>query len=114
MAKAIDAQKAADSGGLNLHPLFYLPVNNDKTNVHLMRIAEMGLQRIMKPPKVLYLLRTLDYLYIDEIEKLSSEYMTALDVILRKVRNSRFFTMVCTFKALAIMLKYHLPMHLLS
>ena len=88
MSTAIDARKAANSGGLHLHPLFCFPVNNTKTNVHPMKIAESAIERIMKSPKILYLLRTLDFLYIDEIGKLSSEYMTALDIILRKVRDS--------------------------
>ena len=88
MATSLDAHNASNLGGLHLHPLFCLPVSNSKSNLHPMRIAEMSLERIMKKPTVLYLLRTIDYLFIDEAGKLSAEYMTALDVILRKARNS--------------------------
>ena len=85
---ALMSERALLLGGIHLHKLFELPVH-DTASVH--RLAELALLRLYKNTQALYVLQTLDVLFIDELGQLSAQLISCLDIILRRVRNSNLF-----------------------
>ena len=85
---ALMAQRAIHLGGLHLHKLFILPVKQSH-NVHAM--AESSLQALMRNPVTLNVLKAVDVLCLDEIGQISSQMLSCLDLILRRVRNNNIF-----------------------
>ena len=85
---ALMAQRAVHLGGIHLHKLFYLPVNN-RLNLH--RVAETALQSSFQHPVELTILKMVDVLFLDEIGQISAEMLSSLDMILRKIRNNNIF-----------------------
>ena len=55
------------------------------------RRAELAILKLLRNPKKLDLVRTLDIIFFDEMGQVSSEYLSTLDIILRKVRGSNIF-----------------------
>ena len=85
---ALMAQRAVHLGGVHIHKLFYLPVNK-RLNLH--RMAETALQSLMQNPVSLNILKMVDVLFLDEVGQISSEMLSCLDMILRRVRNNNIF-----------------------
>lgn len=85
---AIQAARAVVIGGVHLHPLLCLPVFRGNEGVSPTRMAELALRRIMNNPNVLYTLITLEVLFVDETGQVSAEVLHAIDIILRKARQS--------------------------
>ncbi len=85
---ALMAQRAIHLGGIHLHKLFILPVKHT-LNVHAM--AETSLQALMRNPVTLDILKMVDVLCLDEIGQISSQMLSCLDLILRRVRNNNIF-----------------------
>jgi predicted GIY-YIG superfamily endonuclease len=79
------AERALVLGGIHLHMLFEIPVNESATP-H--RIAELALLSLYKKPMALYILQTIDVLCIDELGQVSAQFISVLDIIMRRVRNS--------------------------
>ena len=78
------AQRSVHLGGIHLHKLFHLPV---KRSVTLHNLDESAIQALFHHPVTLKILKMIDILFLDEIGQISSEMITCLDIILRRIRN---------------------------
>ena len=85
---ALMAERALSLGGVHLHKLFRIPVNQNGT---VQRLAEQAVVTLLKDPKSLGFLCQLDVLCLDEIGQISSEMLSVLDIILRRIRPSTVF-----------------------
>ena len=63
-------------------------------------MSESSLQSLLHHPVYLKILMSIDVLFIDEIGQISSEMLSCLDIILRKIRNNNIFMggvlLICT------------------
>ena len=82
---ALMAQRAIHLGGIHLHKLFILPV---KKNLNHHKMAETALQSLIQNPVALNVLKMVDVLCLDEVGQISSEMLSCLDIILRRIRNN--------------------------
>lgn len=85
MTTAILAKRARQIGGIHYHKLFCLPIGN---NLSVHRRAELAIMKLLKNPRQLNILLSLDVLVCDELSQISAEFFTTIDMILRKVRDS--------------------------
>ena len=85
---ALMAQRAVHLGGIHIRTLFYIPVSK---HVNLQRVAELALQSLMRHPVNLKILKMIDVIFLDEIGQISSELLSCLDIILRRVRSNNIF-----------------------
>jgi hypothetical protein len=86
IATSIEAERALGMGGLHLHKLLPLPVND---SAGVTRLASQTLMKLEHLPEQKSLIRELDILFLDEIGKLGSSMYAILDIIFRSVRDSR-------------------------
>ena len=82
---AVLAKRAIQLGGLHWHVLFCLNTDESLTN-H--RKAELSIIQIMKDPKKMQLLLTLDVLICDEIGQVPVDFIAVIDIILRRIRGN--------------------------
>ena len=98
MVTALMDQRDVHLGGIHLHKLFYLPVNKRLT-VH--SLADVAIQSLFHHPIALSILQMVDVILLDEVGQISSELLSSLDIILRKIRNNNIFLggllFICTF-----------------
>ena len=85
---ALMAQRAVHLGGLHIHKLFYLPVSR---HMNLHKMAEGSLLSLVQNPVALNILKMVDVLFLDEVGQISSEMLSCLDMILRRVRSNNIF-----------------------
>eukprot|EP00956_Cyclotella_meneghiniana_P023953 scaffold47551_cov95-Cyclotella_meneghiniana.AAC.1 len=88
LSSALMAIRANALGCPHLHEFFKLPTS-DTTVFSAFQGAQAALEKIMRDPMLLHALRTLDVLFLDECSQVSAEYLSMIDIILRKVRNSQ-------------------------
>lgn len=88
VTSAMMCNRALQLGGVHAHQLFLLP-----TEEHLTphRKAELAIAKLLRTPKKLNLLRTLDVLFFDEMGQVSAEMLNIFDMILREVRNTNVY-----------------------
>jgi len=79
------SERAQELGGEHLHKLFCLPGRDPSSPA---RLAELALVNLYRNPTQLLYLRQLQVLCIDELGQIPSEMLAALDIILRRIRNS--------------------------
>ena len=100
---ALQANRALSLGGTHIHHLFAIDVFNKSNaggdnNCH--RMAECALMNLTKQPVKLFILQTIDILFIDEIGQVSAQLLSVLDMIMRKVKDCDIFMggvlMICT------------------
>ena len=84
LTTAIMATRAASIGGIHIHKIFCIPSHN--ASVH--RLATLAIQRILRKPKYLHMLLTMDSMFIDEAGQMSAEILSLIDMILRRLRKS--------------------------
>ena len=85
---AVLAKRAIQLGGTHWHVMFSLMSDDTLTN-H--RKAELAIIQILKDPRKLHLLMTLDVLICDEIGQLAADFIAVIDIILRRIRgNSQY------------------------
>ena len=82
------ARRAVQIGGEHLHKMFCIPVS---PNLSVFWLAEKAIIALMSKPEKLKFIRILNILLIDEIGQLSSEFLSSLDIILRRIRNNDIF-----------------------
>jgi len=82
------AERGKQLGGQHFSKWFLIPVNERATPG---RLAELAIARLMRDPKQLALIRSLDVFLIDEFGQVSAETLAVLDIILRRVRQSTDF-----------------------
>ena len=84
---ALVADRARELGGMHIHRLFSLRVNNASPG----RTAERAIRELYRKPELLHFLQSLDFLNIDEWGVLSAELIASIDLVLRYVRGSSEF-----------------------
>ena len=82
------AARGIGVGGSHIHRMFCLPVN-DSYSIH--RKAEKAIGNLLHHPERLNFLQTTNILFFDEIGQFSTETMTTLDIIMRKIRNNNIY-----------------------
>jgi DNA replication protein DnaC len=88
MITCLLAKRADLLGGIHVHNLFAIPVNEAAS---VQRLAELAAISLYKTPERLAFLQRLDVLFFDELGQASSELMSCIDMILRRVRESDQF-----------------------
>ena len=76
------AARANQLGGTHWHKFFDLPIGN----LSPQQLADRAVSSILQNPVKLNLIRTLDVICADELGQLSAEFVSAIGLILRKVR----------------------------
>ena len=82
------ARRSIALGGKHLHKLFCLPTDSRLT---CFRSAELSCAKLNKKIERENLLRTIDVMFLDEIGQVSSELLSVLDIIFRRVRGNSIF-----------------------
>ena len=85
---AMMCKRALHLGGKHVHHLFLLPPDDNLTP-H--RRAELAILDLLKIPKLMDFLRTVNIIFFDEMGQVSAEYLSTFDIILRKIRNSNVY-----------------------
>ena len=85
MITCLMAKRADFLGGIHLHSLFCIPVNESAS---VQRLAELAIINLYKNPERLALLQRLDVLGSDELGQIPSEVRSCCDIIMRSIRNS--------------------------
>ena len=75
-------------GGIHVHQLFCLEVNNG-LSPH--RMAELSIIKLLQDPVKLNIIQTMEVLFFDEAGQKSAELLSVLDFILLKVRDNNIF-----------------------
>ncbi len=86
MSTALLANRARSLGGRHLHELFCLTSNMD--HLPAQRVAELALNRLLRSPEKVALLRALDQLLVDEFLQNSAKMLSVVDIIFRRTRQS--------------------------
>ena len=84
---AMMCNRALQLGGVHVHKLFLLPT--ERLTPH--RRSELAIIKLMKSPKRIEFIRSIDVLFFDEMGQVSSEFLATFDIILRKIRNSNIY-----------------------
>jgi predicted GIY-YIG superfamily endonuclease len=85
MVTCLLAKRADLLGGIHVHSLFCIPVNE---RASVQRLAELAVIKLYKHPDKLALLQRLDVLAFDELGQISSELKSCIDMIMRRIRDS--------------------------
>ena len=85
---AIMCKRALQLGGVHLHQLFLLPTDEKITP---QQRAELAIIKLMKNPKKLEFIKSLDVLYYDELGQTASEIVASLDIIFRTIKQSNIY-----------------------
>ena len=85
-ATSLVANRSKQLGGTHIHRLFGL--RGFDTTFSPGQIAERTIRDLYRYPEILWMLLSLDFLFIDEFGLLSAELIAILDMILRYIRHS--------------------------
>ena len=85
-ATSLVANRSKQLGGTHIHRLFGL--RGFDTTFSTGQIAECTIRDLYRYPEILWMLLSLDFLFIDEFGLLSAELIAILDMILRYIRHS--------------------------
>ena len=85
LATAVMAKRATQLGGTHWHKFFCIPVEK-RLSPH--RMAELAINKLTYNKVRHNAVLTLDVILADEFGQLSAEFISAIDIILRNVRNS--------------------------
>ena len=97
------ARRSIQLGGKHIAYLFGLTIEK---NMSPHQRAERAIAKLLKHPKKLNFILSLDILFIDELGQLSSELIAILDIIVRKIRNTNLFLEVFLLCLQWIILKF--------
>ena len=81
-------KRALQLGGIHAHKIWSLPTDDNMTP-H--RRAELAILKLLRDPKKIDFLCTVNVLFFDEMGQCSAEYLSTFDIIMRRVRNSNIF-----------------------
>ena len=82
---SLQAKRANQLGGVHLHVLFCLDVNN---HLSPQRMAELAIIKLLKDPIKHRFILTLQVLCCDEVGNISAELISVLDIICRRIRGN--------------------------
>ena len=88
ISTALMGVRANNLGGIHIHKVFPFPTNNQSSSQPF-RCAEYAMQKIKRNTKLQHALLTVDILFFDELGQISGQQMSAIDIILRKERESQ-------------------------
>ena len=88
IATSLMGVRANALGGIHLHKLFCLP-HEMNANSSPLNCAKYALEKIKRNPVLLFLLLTLDVLFVDELAQISAQQIATIDIILRTSRESQ-------------------------
>ena len=80
--------RATALGGIHLHKLFKFPTDAG-ASASPFCVAELAMQKIKRDKTLLHALLTLDAIFLDEAGQTSAEQLSAMDIVLRKLRKSQ-------------------------
>lgn len=86
---AMMCNRALQLGGIHAHKLFMLPPEQQQLTAH--RRAELAIATLLKTPKKLHLLQTIDVIFWDEMGQVSAEMLNTFDIILKEIRKSNIY-----------------------
>ena len=85
---AVLAKRAIQIGEIHYHKQFCLPIGRH-FSIH--RKAELAILKLLKNPKQLNILLSLDILVCDEMGQIPAEFVATIDIILRRLRDSNIY-----------------------
>ncbi|MDB4430362.1 GIY-YIG nuclease family protein [bacterium] len=88
ISTALMGARANALGGIHIHKLFPLPVDRG-SSMSPFKLAQEALGKITRKPDLMFLIRTMDAIFLDEAATVSAEILSALDIILRVERKSQ-------------------------
>lgn len=86
---SVMSKRSVFLGSKHIDHLFSLPFS--KRNMSPYQMSNDAFSRLQRYPEKLNLLRSLDVLFIDEIGQLPAEVLSAIEITLRRVRDSKVF-----------------------
>ena len=75
-------------GGIHLYKLFKFQIGSNTTSSPF-TIAETSLKKIHRDQTLVHAFLTLDIIFLDEAGQTSAEQLSAIDIILHKIRDSQ-------------------------
>jgi hypothetical protein len=94
---AVLAKRAIQIGGCHWHKLFCLPIDK---NLSCHRRAELAIMKLLRDPKRLSRILSLNILFCDEMGQVSAEFLATIDLILRRLRETNIYLggllIICT------------------
>ena len=94
---AMMAKRALQLGGRHWHKFLCIPTGQNLTP-H--RRAELAIIQLLRDPKRLDFVRTVNVMLCDEMGQVSAEFLATFDIILRRIRNNNIFCggvlIICT------------------
>mmetsp|Transcript_28417 Transcript_28417/g.59223 ORF Transcript_28417/g.59223 Transcript_28417/m.59223 type:complete len:556 (+) Transcript_28417:675-2342(+) len=88
LSRTLMGVQATALGGIHLHKLFKLPTNVGPS-ISLFCVAQLAMQGIRRDKTLLHALLTLDVLFLDKAGQTSTVQLSAINIILHKLRNSQ-------------------------
>ena len=88
IATSLMGVRANALGGIHLHKLFGLP-HKMNANSSPINCAKASIEKIKRNPILLFLILTLDALFIDELAQKSAQQIATIDIVLRTLRESQ-------------------------
>eukprot|EP00957_Ditylum_brightwellii_P079306 6030244-Ditylum_brightwellii.AAC.1 len=88
IATVLLATRANYLGGKYWYHIFCLPTED---NLSAYQSTELAIVKLLKNPKKLNFLMILDVILVDEIGKKLSQFIQAIDIILRRIRDNNVF-----------------------
>ena len=85
ISTSVMSRQSVHLGGIHIHKLFCLDVNN---KLSPQRLAELAFIKCQRNAMKLNILQTVNIIFLDEAGQLSAELVSVLDMILRTVRNT--------------------------
>ena len=87
MSTTLMGARANAIGGIHLHKFLFLPTQGNCS--HPYRCAQQAIDKITRNKLFHHVLLTVDVIFLDEAGQVSAEQLAIIDIILRKLRNSR-------------------------
>ena len=88
LMKSLTAQRARSCGGKHIHLLLNIPVVSNRL-VSSAELCELALQKLLRHPDILNVIRRTRVLFFEEIGLLSRELLFVIDSLLRTIKGSR-------------------------
>lgn len=82
---ALMAKRSLQLGNSHFHKIFMLPTESKYSSSQQ---ADIAILRILRDPKKLHFLQSVNILFCDEMGQISAELLGTVDLILKRIRNS--------------------------
>ena len=82
------AKRSIQLGGKHWHYLFGLPTGR---NISTIRMAELVIETLRRHAVKLNFILSLDIIFVDEIGQVPAEFLSIIDIIMRRIRDNNIF-----------------------